>query len=290
MVVLLLFGIPVGGSVWLDVAGLVHDRVIAAKHERIWVSDDGDWARRYELALAPAPGHMLGTTVTVGTPDYETLHQGDHVRVRSFDCCPIFGRLAGRTTAAWVVETGWRMLVGLRWPLWAVLGVMGLVGAYKLGRPAVVLAGAAWIAAATVLPGAYAPVARPAADWRPAEGRIVDLHLIDEILDSRHSDGIDLLLPYYVVELGFVPAGARDTIVAVDAVDSGSVARLTHGTTVSILYDPRSPRSAVVTAGRRTYPVRNRPLYWFFAAVIPAALTILLVLALGRRRPPAVPA
>ena len=52
VVLLLLFGIPVGGSVWLDVAGRTHDRVISARHERIWVSDDGDWARRYELALA----------------------------------------------------------------------------------------------------------------------------------------------------------------------------------------------------------------------------------------------
>lgn len=282
----LVFGIPVGGSVWLDVAGRVHDRVIAAKHERIWVSDDGDWARRYELALAPAPGDMLGTTVTVGAPDYEALHRGDRVRVRSLDCCPVFGRLAGRTTAAWVVETGWQMAAGLRWILWAVLGVAALVGTYKVGRPAVVLAGAAWIAAGTAMPGAYAPVATPTRDWRPAEARIVDLHLIDEILDSRRSDGVNLLQPYYVVELGFVPAGARDTVVAVDAVDSGSVAGLTHGATFSVRYDPRSPRSAVLAAGRRTYPVRNRPLYWFFAGVLPAALTVLVVLALSRRPPP----
>ena len=57
-----------------------------------------------------------------------------------------------------------------------------------------------------MLPGAYAPVATPADDWRPAEARVVDLHLIDEFLDSRHSDGVDLLQPYYVVELGFVHA------------------------------------------------------------------------------------
>jgi hypothetical protein len=287
VVLTLLFGVPVGGSVWLDVAGRAHDRVIAAKHERIWVFDDGDWARRYELALTPAPGDMVAATVTVGARDYDALHPGDHVRVRSLDCCPIFARLADRTTASWVVDTGWQMLIGLRWILWAVLGVVALVGAYKLGRPAVLLAGAAWIAAATVLPGAYAPVATPGGDWRPADARVVDLHLIDEILDSRHSDGLDLLQPYYVVELGLIPWGARDTVVAVDAVDSGSTAGLTHNAILPVRYDPRSPRHAILAAGGRTYPVRNRPLYWLFAAVAPAALTVLLVLALGRRRPPA---
>jgi hypothetical protein len=264
----------------------VHDAVIAAKHERIWVSDDGDWARRFELALRPAQGEMLAPTVTVGAGDYEALHPGDHVRVRSLDCCPVFGRLADRTTASWVAETGWQMLAGLRWILWAVVGVLALVGAYKLGRPAVLLAGAAWIAAATMLPGGYAPVATPRADWLPAEARIVDLHLIDEILDSRHSDGLDLLQSYYVVELGLVPRGGRDTVVAVDAVDSGSAAGLTHNAILPVRYDPRSPRHAILAAGARTYPVRNRPLYWLFAAVVPAALTLLLVLALSRRHPP----
>ena len=232
---------------------------------------------------------MLGATVTVGTAEYEARHQGDHVRVLSLDCCPIFARLASRTTASWMAETGWQMLDGLRWILWAVLGVAALFGAFKLGRPAVVLTGAAWLAAATVLPGAYAPVATPADDWRPAEARVVDLHLIDEFLDSRHSDGVDLLQPYYVVELGFVPRGARDTVVVVDAVDSGSVAGLTYGARLPIRYDPGSPRNGVLAAGRRTYPAGNRPLYWFFAAGIPAALTVLFVLALNRRRPPTTP-
>jgi hypothetical protein len=286
VVLTLLLGVPVGGSVWLDVAGRPHDGVIATKHERIWVSDDGDWSRRYELGLKPAAGDVLAATVTVSAQDYDALHPGDHVRIRSLVCCPIFARLADRTTASWMVDIGWQMLVGLRWILWAVVGVLALVAAYKLGRPAVLLAGAAWIAAGTALPGAYAPVTVPTGDWRPAEARVVDLHLIDEILDNRHSDGLDLLQPYYVVELGFVPRGARDTIVAVDAVDSGSVAGLTYDARVPIHYDPRSPRRAVLATGERRYPVRNRPLYWFFAAVVPAALTLLLVLALSRRRPP----
>jgi hypothetical protein len=286
----LVFGIPVGGSIWLDTAGHLQDGVIARKQERIWVSDDGDWSRRYELALAPAPGHSLGATVTVGAREYEAAHQGDHVRIRSLECCPIFARLADRTTASWVRETGWQLVVGLRWILWAVLGVAALVGAYRIGRPAVVLAGAGWLAAAWVLPGAYAPVATPSGNWQPSHARVVDLHLIDELLDSRHSDGLSLLRPYYVVELGFVPAGARDTVVAVDAVDSGSVAGLVHGATLPIRYDPGGPRTAVLAAGRRSYPAGNRPLYYLFGAGIPLGLTGLFVLALTRRPTrPAVP-
>ncbi|MEP6688911.1 MAG: DUF3592 domain-containing protein, partial [Gemmatimonadales bacterium] len=187
---------------------------------------------------------------------------------------------------SWVVETGWQLLVGMRWVLWAVIGVAALVAAYKVGRPAVALVGAAWIVAATILPGAYAPVATPTATWRKSEARVVDLHLIDELLDSRHSDGVNLLRPYYVMELGFVPAGVRDTVVAVDAVDSGSVTGLAHGMTVAIRYDPGHPRSAVLAAGRRTYPSGNRPLYWLFAGDPPLSLTILLLLALSRRPTP----
>ena len=167
-----------------------------------------------------------------------------------------------------------------------MLGIGALVLAYKIGRPMVLLVGAAWIFSATLLPGAYAPRLAPAGDWRPAKARVSDLHLIDDILDSRRSQGVHLLQPYYVVELSYLPAGARDTMIAVDAVDSGSVARLGHDSVLAIRYDPRAPRRAVLTEGTRSYPARNRPIYWFLAAVIPAGITALLFLARSRRRPP----
>ena len=282
----LLLAVPIGASLWLDLAGKVHDGLVGAKHERIWVSDDGDWTRRYELALKPQPGAMLAPTLTVGAADYEALHPGDHVRVRSLDCCPIFGRLADRTTRSWVVETGWQFVVTLRWVLWTVLGIGALVLAYKIGQPMVLLVGAAWIFSATLLPGAYAPRLAPAGDWRPARARVSDLHLIDDILHSRRSRGVHLLQPYYVVELSYLPAGARDTVIAVDAVDSGSVARLGHDSVLAIRYDPRDSRRAVLTAGNRSYPARNRPLYWFLAGVVPAGITALLFFARSRRRAP----
>ena len=83
----------------------------------------------------------------------------------------------------------------------------GLVAAYRIGRPVVLLAGAAWIFAASLLPGAYPPRAGAGPDWQPARARVSDLHLIDDIIDSHHSDGFALLQPYQIVELSFVPGG-----------------------------------------------------------------------------------
>ena len=163
----------------------------------------------------------------------------------------------------------------------------GLVAAYRIGRPVVLLAGAAWIFAAGLLPGAYPPRAGAGPDWRPARARVSDLHLIDDIVDSHRSDGFALLQPYQIVELSFVPGGRRDTVIAVDAVDSGSVMGLGRGAVLPVRYDPAAPRRAVLAAGRRGYPERNRPIYWFLAAGLPASLTVLSIWALSRRGRPA---
>jgi hypothetical protein len=70
-------------------------------------------------------------------------------------------------------------------------------------------------------------------------------------------------------------------VVAVDAVDSGSV-RLAHDSILPVRYDPRQPRRAVIAGGSRSYPLRNRPLYWLLAVGVPVGLTFLFLLARSR--------
>ena len=83
VLLLLLLGVPIGASLWLDVAGRVHTGVITLKHERIQVTRDGDWTRRYRLVLAPTGHSGLGAVVGVTEAEYDRLGPGDSVRVRT---------------------------------------------------------------------------------------------------------------------------------------------------------------------------------------------------------------
>jgi hypothetical protein len=65
-------------------------------------------------------------------------------------------------------------------------------------------------------------------------------------------------MPYEVVQLRFAPEGRTDSVVAVDAVDSATVAGLQIGAIVPIGYDPAAPREARMTLGSRTFRERTR--------------------------------
>ena len=77
-------------------------------------------------------------------------------------------------------------------------------------------------------------------------------------------------MPYQVIQLRFSTPGNPDSTLAVDAVDSGSIAGLQVGTEVPIRYEPRSPRDAQLAVGSRSYLERNR--YHFRTPVIGIAL------------------
>jgi hypothetical protein len=55
-------------------------------------------------------------------------------------------------------------------------------------------------------------------------------------------------------------------VLAVDAVDSGSVAGLEHGAVLPVRLDARSPRDARLAQGERTFMTRNR--YHFLVPIV----------------------
>jgi hypothetical protein len=186
----------------------------------------------------------------------------------------VFARLAERNTGSSVADLAHAALVDFRWAAWFVLGLVALVGAHRLGRRAILLTGAAWLAAAVLLPSVDRAPRAVAPDWRPATARVTSSMRIQVIARGRRSDaGFALRQPYEILELRFVPAGARDSVVAVDAVDEGSVPGLAVGATLPIRYDPSTPRQARLDAGSRTHPARNRPLYWMVVVVVVAGAT-----------------
>jgi hypothetical protein len=75
-----------------------------------------------------------------------------------------------------------------------------------------------------------------------------------------------LEVPYQVIELQ-VPVQERpDSLLSVDAVDSGSVDNLAIGVVLRVRYPSDDPRTAQLTDGTRTFVVRNR--YHYLPIVI----------------------
>jgi hypothetical protein len=75
---------------------------------------------------------------------------------------------------------------------------------------------------------------------------------------SRSSEWRRLKVPYQVVQLAVPTNGGRDTVLAVDAVDSGSVAGLDFGALMQVRLDPAAPRGARLATATRRFVDANR--------------------------------
>jgi len=69
-----------------------------------------------------------------------------------------------------------------------------------------------------------------------------------------------------VVQLQLALPGRPDSVLVVDAVDSGSVPGLAVGAALAVRYEPDTPREARLVQGTRRFLERNR--YHFLPAVI----------------------
>ena len=122
-----------------------------------------------------------------------------------------------------------------------------------------------WAAAAGVLPlvalvllqGFPRPTQPPLRDVRHGSGRVVNIGYIDKLFAGSRSRGFIAAQPVDVVSIEFVPAGQAEPVVAVDAVDHGSVPNLREQSTVAILYEAASPRTAYLDGASRRFPESN---------------------------------
>jgi hypothetical protein len=291
---LLLGGALVGGSVWLDVRG---DRVLApvqAKHERATLRRDpqGSWYRWYEVGVGV--GNVAGApwiaTVEVPEQRYDSLRLGDSVEVRYLPQLPLYARTADRSTGTVAREAITRVGL-LPLLLWVLCGVAGLWIAARIGTPVVIAAGLAWMAAGfPVLLRAPTPAIPTAFESTARVGTITLITKSPERGRARRRSRVGrsmrrLAMPYQVVQLLVARPGRGDSVLAMDAVDSGSVAGLALGAVVAVRYDPDAPREARLVQGTRTFIERNR--YHFLPAVIGLpALGMLIAIGFrwGRRR------
>ena len=289
---LVLGGVLVGTSVWLDRRGETVLAPVQARNERVMPRHDpqGSWSRWYELGVGIGnSGGSVPWIATIEVPEerYDAVRIGDSVEVRYLPQLPLFARASDRSTATVAREAAQRSGI-IPLLLWITLGVAGMWLAARIGTPAVLAGGLVWMAAGyPVLLSAPSPAQSAVSETTARVAAITLVTKSPERARTRRrgrttSSSIRrLAVPYQVVQLRLGSMGRGDSVLAVDAVDSGSVPGLAVGADLPVRYDPAAPRSARLTHGTRKFVERNR--YHFLPAVV--ALPAIGVLAgLGFRR------
>ena len=290
---IVVIGLMVGGSVWMDRNGSRATARVQAKQERIIVSHEpsGVWDRHWDLVaeFGTPGGPPVSASIELPQARWESLHVGDSIEVRYFPQFPYLARAAERPTAS----IAWEFLekiAAIPLLMWALAGLVGLWIASKLGKFVAIAAGAAWIAAA--FPLLFSTRSPSVPSGVEATAQVRQITAVTRSPARSHSrrrsigdpkTRLRLAIPYQVVEL-IVPRG-RDTVIAVDAVDSGSVAGLAVGVMLPVRFDPAAPREARMLVGTRRFVDRNR--YHFLPGVIGIGIIgTLAALGFGRRRRP----
>lgn len=280
----------VGGSLWLDRSGSLVMAEVAGKRERIVVGFEpsGEWDRYYDVATAfdRPDGLQVDAIVRVPQARYDALRAGDSIEVRYLPQFPAFARTSDRSTTTALREFASAMaaipVVG-----WLAAGVVALWIAARIGAVAVLGVAAVWATAAW--PMFFTPPSRERSGAAEATAEVRGITLVDRsperVTQTRRWTGkfdSRLNVPYQVVEL-LVPAGSGDTVLAVDAVDSGSVKGLAPSARLLVRLDPAAPRNAQLVDGTRRFASANR-YHFFVPALGTAILGALVALAYGWRR------
>jgi hypothetical protein len=268
-------GLLLGGSLWLDRRGELTTARVTTKQEEITVLrvPAGGWYRWHRLGVEfdTRGGRPGMATVTVPEQRYDALHPGDTIQVRHLPFFPLLARAADQSTGLVARDAVIQFAADpflLRLILWLVAGAAALWLAARIATPVVVLAGLAWIALGLpFLFPAPSPLPPMTAEStaRVSSVTLVTMAPVRSGSQSRSraarmaGDSVRrLAMPYEVVQLRFAPEGRTDSVVAVDVVDSASVAGLMVGSIVPIGYDTAAPREARMTLGSRTFRERNR--------------------------------
>ena len=251
-------GLLVGGSIWLDRRGEVTTARVASKHEEITVQQVpvGGWIRWYRVGVefdTRDAGRGMAT-VTLPQPRYDGLHPGDTIQIRYLPFFPLLARAADRSTGQAALDVAGHFANDpwlLPFLFWLLGGFVALWIASRVATVAIVvagLAGMAWRSPwSSQPPGSSRPLPRR---HRAVTAVTLVTKAPARTTPRRSRVGLGtsesvrrLAMPYEVVQLQFAPPGLPDSVVAVDVVDSASVAGLTAGAIVPIAYDPRSPRT-----------------------------------------------
>ena len=187
----------------------------------------------------------------------------------------LFARTSDRSTATVAAEAAHHLL-GSRLYWWIVVGVLAMVIVARVAFVPIVVTGLFWMVAGYVLLLQAPRLPEPSGAETTARVRSVTLVTKSPSPALFESPPLTCVLVgihdqaggaiHQVVQLQVPVPGRPDSLLAVDAVDSGSVAGLAVDAMLPVRYPTNDARGALLTNGTRTFVVRNR--YHYLPAVI----------------------
>jgi hypothetical protein len=246
----LLIGLLVGGSLYLDTAGTVHQVKVTDKHEVIKYSHNfyrtRQWRREFSVQVEQPPGtETPGTSYLTIYPDaagFDAMQIGQPVNVRMLALGDLFrfARLADRSTFSIVAD-----------------------------------------AIAELFPP------EPRGPWREAAATVLQVNKFTEYRPRRRRGAgpTPLPWPYQVVRLSYTPPGRTQPLEVMGNIEIASKPDLAENTTVQIIWAEDNPREARIVGGRPGRPWANQ-LYVFGETLVILAvlMVILFILAIFWRR------
>jgi hypothetical protein len=249
----LLIGALVGGSLYLDTAGAVHQVKVTGKSEVIKYNFNfyrtRQWHREFQVQVEQPPGtetagspHLM---ISPGAASFDALQIGQPVRIRLLKAGELFrfARLADRSTFSIFTD---------------------------------------------VIAELFPP--EPRGPWREATATVLQVSKFTEHRSrSRRRRGIGptpLPWPYQIVRLSYTPPGRTQPLEVMDNIEIASKPDLAEHQTVQITWAEDNPREARIVGGRPGRPWANQ-FYVFGETLVMIAVLVMIILILGifwRRR------
>ena len=248
----LLIGVLVGGSLYLDSAGTVHQVKVTDKREIITYGTSfyrtAQWRREFHVQVEQPPGtETPGVPYLTINPDaasFDAMQIGQPVKVRmlAFGDLFRFARLADRSTFSLITD-----LVAELFP------------------------------------------PEPRGPWREATATVVQVSKFTESRSrgrrQRGSGPTPLPWPYELVRLSYTPPGRTQPVEVMDNIEIASKPDLAEHQTVRITWAEDNPRVGRIVGARPARPWANR-LYVFGEnlALIAALMAFIVILAVFWRK------
>ena len=121
------------------------------------------------------------------------------------------------------------------------------------------------------------PTPAPHGSVLQASARVQSITTINRLFRGSRSHGFDAAQPIQVVALEFIPAGLSEPVVAIDAIDAGSIPGMKRDAKLMLDYEAGSPRIAHLRGATRDFAPRNLRGMGFEIAALIAVLALLLV-------------
>jgi hypothetical protein len=293
LIAALVLGLHYYATVQVDRRGVVASGEVVRKKEYMRVRGRS-WSPHLEVAIRYVPEPSSGPTLTdvaVDEATFDRLRVGSPVSVRYLpDSWLTRLGLAG---VRLVDQPLGRRPRGLLGPLFrdelplAATGLLAfaLIVLWRRTRSWLAAIGAAVMALA-VFTLIYTPHIPPTPSGPLGRARAVvrEINRVTELGPRREEVPSKAFAAYQLVQLAFVPQSVGDTVVAMDAIDDGSVPGLAPGASVAITYSMTHPRAARVDGARRTFARTNLVGIWTIGSVVLAVIGLLLLGRASMRR------